>query len=79
VLQIWAYDLNDLAAVKTGTKRPWEVLPYAIWPLAPAGRNWNEAWDLFGVTIDPATKRIFISQKYAGGEQLPLVHVFQVS
>ena len=31
--QVWAYDLNDLAAVKAGTKQPWEVTPYGVWPL----------------------------------------------
>jgi len=29
--QMWAYDLNDLAAVKAGTKLPHEVQPYAWW------------------------------------------------
>lgn len=31
--QVWAYDLNDLAAVKAGTKNPYDVLPYALWDL----------------------------------------------
>ena len=31
--QIWAYDLNDFAAVKAGTKQPWDVVPYGVWPL----------------------------------------------
>ncbi len=30
--QFWAYDLNDWAAVKAGTKQPWEVKPYGVWP-----------------------------------------------
>ena len=32
--QVWAYDLNDFAAVKAGTKQPWEVVPYGVWPLS---------------------------------------------
>ena len=30
--QLWAYDLNDFAAVKAGNKQPWDVLPYGVWP-----------------------------------------------
>lgn len=32
--QVWAYDLNDLAAVKAGTKNPWDPIPYAVWGLS---------------------------------------------
>src|SRR4029078_10931964 len=32
--QMWAYDLNDLTAVKNGTKQPWEVQPYGVWPVS---------------------------------------------
>ncbi|HUE69432.1 MAG TPA: hypothetical protein VMP01_00975, partial [Pirellulaceae bacterium] len=28
--QVWAYSAHDLAAVKAGTKQPWEVQPYDI-------------------------------------------------
>ena len=31
---VWAYDANDLAAVKAGQKQPWEVKPYAVWPFS---------------------------------------------
>lgn len=35
---LWAYDLNDLVAVKNGTKNPWDVLPYANFSLTlPTG------------------------------------------
>jgi len=31
---VWAYDANDLAAVRSGTKQDWEVVPYATWELS---------------------------------------------
>ena len=72
---VWAYDANDLAAVKAGQKQPWDVRPYAVWslsfPFAIANAH------IQGATYDPATGRIFISQAYGDGE-LPLIHVFKV-
>ena len=37
-----AYDANDLLAVKNGTKKPWDVQPYAKWQLPglPLDRPW---------------------------------------
>src|SRR5262249_33765576 len=29
--QVWAYDANDLAAVRQGKKQPWQVQPYDVW------------------------------------------------
>ena len=29
--QVWAYDLNDLAGVKAGHKKPWDVRPDDVW------------------------------------------------
>jgi hypothetical protein len=28
---VWAYDANDLVAVKNGQKNPWDIVPYASW------------------------------------------------
>jgi hypothetical protein len=66
---VWAYDLNDLAAVKAGTKQPWEVVPYSTWELPEPQRA-------SGVTYDPATGRIFVS---VGGYSTVLtVYVYRV-
>jgi len=71
---VWAYDANNLAAVKSGQSQPWEVTPYAVWefplPFAQAGH-------LQGATYDPATNRIFVSQAY-GDSEYPVIHVFTV-
>jgi hypothetical protein len=70
---VWAYDAMDLAAVKGGHKRPWQVKPYAVWKLdfpfpAPGVR-------LNGAAYDGATGRIFLVQTYADGAK-PLIHVY---
>lgn len=78
--QIWAYDLNDFAAVKAGSKQPWEVLPYGVWPLAlPINVN---SVSIGGATLDPLTKTIYVSQ--LSGQQIgccgvmPVIHAFTV-
>jgi hypothetical protein len=49
---VWAYNLNDLAAVKAGTKNPWDVIPYGTWTLPES---------VIGGAYDSATGRIFLS------------------
>jgi Big-like domain-containing protein len=72
---VWAYDANDLVGVKNGTTLPWNVRPYAVWPLSlplPGDSH------ILGATYDPAMKRIFLSQAFGDGE-LPAIHVFTVT
>jgi len=78
VYYVWAYDANDLLAVKAGAKQPWEVIPYGIWTLDfPV--NQADA-RILGAAYDPATQRIFLSQFNGepNGERFPLIHVFEV-
>jgi hypothetical protein len=78
--QIWAYDLEDWAAVRAGKKDPWEVKPYAVWPLElpipePHVR-------IAGIAYDPQRQRLYISQFEAdrdGYDYRPVIHVYQVS
>jgi hypothetical protein len=72
---VWAYDANDLAAVKTGSKQPWQVVPYATWELTALGNV--PYWGIGGAAWDPTTKRIYLSEKNADGER-PIVHVYVV-
>jgi hypothetical protein len=78
--QIWAYDLNDLAAVKAGRKKPWEPKPYGTWPLdlpVPAAVT-----QIGGVGYDPIRQRLYLSQMQAdqdGYAYRPLIHVFQIN
>jgi hypothetical protein len=77
--QIWAYDLNDFAAVKAGTKKPWDVVPYALWPLefpTPAPQTL-----IGGVSYDQVRQTIYVAQRHADRDQYearPVIHTFQV-
>jgi len=72
----WAYDANDLLAVKNGQKQSWEILPYGTWTLTlPFATN----TDIGGAAYDPATQKIYVSQACADGECYPVIHVFSVN
>ena len=79
--QIWAYDLNDFAAVKAGTKQPWEIVPYGVWPLELPTPE-PTATKLGGVGYDAATQTLYVSQLYAdkgGLSYRPIIHVIRVN
>jgi len=77
VYQVWAYDINDLVAVKNGTKAPWEPRPYAMWtldlPFSAAGHK------IQGAGFDPATSRIYLTAESDSDSSRPVVHVFKVT
>jgi hypothetical protein len=79
-LQFWAYDAQDLAAVRAGSKDPWQVLPYAVWPFElPIDEPHRR---IGSVAFDSARRRLFISQLLGepdGYEFRPLIHVFRIS
>jgi hypothetical protein len=72
---VYAYDANDLVAVKNGQKQPWQVEPYATWsfdlPFQYAQRV------IAGVAYDSETKRVFLTAANGDGDK-PLVHVFTI-
>lgn len=78
--QVWAYDLNDFAAVKSGSKDPWDLKPYGVWPMTfptTAGKL-----IIGGVTYDAQTQTLYVSQRDANrGEftQSPVIHAFTLS
>jgi hypothetical protein len=77
VYQVWAYDANDLLAVKNGTKSQNQIQPYSIW-------NFNlpfESGDqhkIGGAVLDPATNKVYVSQECSDAWCLPIIHVFQI-
>ena len=77
--QIWAYDLNDLAAVKAGTKQPWDVKPYGVWPFGlPFAAT---SMRIGGIGYDASRQLLYVSQLHAdrdGYEYRPLIHVLKV-
>jgi hypothetical protein len=78
--QIWAYDLNDFAAVKAGTKQPWDVVPYGVWPLnLPTP---EATVRLGGVGYDSQRQLLYVSQLRGdpdGYAERPLIHTFRVN
>ncbi|MEK6844600.1 MAG: Ig-like domain-containing protein [Nanoarchaeota archaeon] len=70
--QIWAYDANELLAVKNGTKSYYQVIPYAVWEFSTSFK------DIQGVGYDPTNQRLYVSQPFGDGTQ-PLVRVYQIN
>lgn len=74
--QVWAYDMNDLLAVKSGKKQTYDPKPYGMWPVdildgfLGVGRA-----ETTGAGYDPVTRRMYVTLLY--GEQ-PHVDVFQI-
>ena len=69
--QVWAYDANDLVAVKAGQKQSYQVMPYAVWQLDASFQ------DVQGVAYDSAAQRLYVSQVYADNTK-PLIRVYQI-
>jgi hypothetical protein len=78
--QIWAYDMNDLAAVKNGTKQPWDVVPYGVWPFDFPTHD--EQMKIGGVGYDAEKQLLYVSQMLVdkdGYAYRPLIHVLHVN
>lgn len=76
---MWAYDVDDLAAVKAGTKQMWDVLPYAHWELPNIGAVVDE-WSATGMAFDPAAKLLYVLKaRESNGAIWPQIHVYSVN
>jgi len=71
---VWAYDAADLAAAKRGRKRPWDIKPYAMWPLT---LPYAVHTQIGGAAYDASTQQLYVSQTYGDGT-LPVIHVFRI-
>jgi hypothetical protein len=74
---VWAYNANDLAAVRAGTKQPYEVTPYATWILDDFG-TLGADFSTGGAAYDSATGLLYLSQIVGDGVQ-PLIRVYKVA
>ena len=78
---VWAYDANDLLAVKNGTKNPWDVLPYAEWTYTLPFQTSTAR--ILGAAYDPVTQRIYVSQESGDTDgmyyDVPVIHAFHVN
>lgn len=79
--QLWLYDAEDLAAVKSGAAQPYSPLPYAIVPLAtPTGGNasmasgLHDGFSIFDDTVSPG--RIYAA---IGTFSSPRIGVWEIS
>lgn len=78
--QMWAYDLNDFAAVKAGTKQPWEVIPYGVWPVEFPTQAPH--LQIGGVAYDAQRQILYVSQRDGNrGEYStsPIIHAFALN
>jgi hypothetical protein len=79
--QIWAYDLADFAAVKAGTKQPWDVVPYGVWPFdlpLPA----HSTVRIGGVAYDAQRQLLYVAQFRAdqdGFAERPIIHTLKIT
>lgn len=77
VYRIWAYDLEQLAAVRRGDTPPWTPYPYGVWNITlplPSGRT------RLSVAYD-GDRRLFFVQGFSDTDPAqgwPVVHVFTV-
>jgi hypothetical protein len=86
-LQCWAYDLNALASVRSGSTLPYNVKPYAVWSMslpytALSSTNSNAVPNkspVAGAIYDPANKRLFIGHRSPSIGQPLVFSVFSVS
>lgn len=56
---VWAYDANDLVAVKQGKKSPWDLRPYTTWTLTEMSGGTGHA-AISGAVYDPQRRRIYV-------------------
>jgi hypothetical protein len=73
---VWAYDANDLVAVKNGQQAPWQITPYATWTFALPFEVHDRL--ISGVAYDPAARRLYLAAPFEDGEA-PLIHVFELN
>jgi hypothetical protein len=82
--QVMAFDLNDMAAVAAGAT-PWNVKPYAVWPLVNGlpGIDGARNESAGGAVYDPVAKRIYFSapavDQVETYSSLPVIYVWQVN
>ncbi len=72
---VWAYDVNDLIAVKQGVKQPWNVFPYAGWAFKVFGDS--DGGQGVGVSWDASTRTAYMTVAFTN-DAAPLVHAFKV-
>jgi len=73
VHQVWAYDADDLVAVKNGQMQHWEPRPYATWTLDDM--DTSGCADTRSAGYDVSTRMLYVTQ---GFSDFPRVDVYQI-
>ncbi len=73
--RVWAYRASDLALVKAGKLKPWDVKPYAIMPLKELTLA-DRSGRIAGSTFDQESGLLFVATGY---RESPLLHVYKIS
>lgn len=76
--RIWAYNANDLLAVKNGTKNPWDLKPYWMYNFEGQLNGFIGGTKIIlGATYDASKQIIYVSADHGDGS-IPVIHAFQV-
>lgn len=75
---VWAYDMHEFAAVRAGTKQPWQVVPYATFELPGYGSAGKEFSGSCGAGYDPAKQLLYVCKPY-GTVRAPRIYVYAVN
>ena len=70
---------ESVAEARAGRREPWSIKPYAVWGFELPTPETSVR--LLGVAYDPATQRLFISQRSADRVSIAsraLIHVYQL-
>jgi hypothetical protein len=73
--KVWAYNVNDIASVKSGSVNYYDVKPYAIWELPEITSRVNID-QIAGAAHDPNTNRLYIASAY---QDYPRIDVYQIT
>lgn len=79
VLQFHAFDLYDLASVKSGALKPNQVTPYASWTVnLPMPANLNSIYcNVVGMCLDEETNIMYVAQQSNVGNSSIAIHSFR--
>jgi len=71
----WAYDVNDLIAVKNGEINQWDITPYDTWEID----FYFGGSRISGAAYDPVNQLIYVAEFCTDGECYPVIHAFLVN
>ncbi len=76
--QIWAYSLSGLVSVKSGLMNNYDIRPYATWTFSLPPQTEQCSAEIGGLAWDSGTRRLYVSQLFAGPNGEPIIHVYKV-